>query len=113
MTTIKDLIQETEKGCGKPTSKIKQRYEYVDILYICGENPHPKDKYCEECKEKINLIKQCQTIADEREKEIIKIIEKVEKEIFDRCSMSEEEIVAQYTDELKQQLNPAQKKDGI
>jgi hypothetical protein len=43
-------------------------------------------------------------IKEQTKKEFLEKIDKIEKEMFDRCTMSEEEIVVEYTDKLRQQL---------
>jgi hypothetical protein len=124
MTTIKDLIQETEKGCGK-----EYIYENsIDIFMICGQE---KGDYCPICQAKLSTLKKCQTIEDENIKDLdIKLqaeiynnsvlIDNYKEKIINiieglRCYGIRldryNEVWCIDKNELKQQLNPAQTKN--
>ena len=125
MTTIQDLIQETEKGCGK-----EYIYENsIDIFMICGQE---KGDYCPICQAKLSTLKQCQTIEDEREKKIIEIV----NQVLDKCQFEVKTHIEQFglgdnrdidgrekvtlltlpmsiRKKLLKKLNPAQKEEWV
>jgi len=100
MTTIPELIQETEKGCNRQD--------------ICGGLNCGKRKdglLCNDCKAKLSALKQCQTIAEEKLKEEIRFLDRLE-----HCNNTTSKewlktIIEENIIERRQQLNPAQTKD--
>jgi hypothetical protein len=102
MTTIKDLIQETEKKKEKEDLNItwelieKRNGEKI-ISSLMNFNPLTR--------ERLEAYKKCQTIAEEREKEEIEFL----KNIFDEYNWScwENSCIRHRL----QQLNPAQTKE--
>jgi hypothetical protein len=104
--TIKDLLQETEKGCNRYNIRWAGKEDIIcHIRHLCPE-----------CRMKIRTLKQCQTIAEEREKKILDILNKIGDiwEIAEENGCGEFEY-SQFKDTaifkaLKQQLNPAQTK---
>jgi hypothetical protein len=125
MTTIKDLIQETEKGCDD-LIKITDNVPYEQIR--CNS-----EHLCFYCERQKDALKKCQTIAEEREREILKdILVRIDKllkvrigelqvakendyrssRIIYNAQVEElQRVKAVIENNYKQQLNPAQKKE--
>jgi hypothetical protein len=125
MNSIKSLITETEKGCGKPVLDMTG-----EISIFCGDSLDEKtDKdgrtlfligRCQTCQTKLETLKQCQTIAEEKLKEELSILERVKDYhsylnaqlgylIISRgIKLVDFTLVNDRIKELKQQLNPAQ-----
>jgi hypothetical protein len=99
MITIQDLIQETEK-----------EYNLIKDEGKTPDNPAVMKLESDVVKAKLETLKQCQTIAEEREKEIIEIINKMPVTINKDYKDAKEEWMIDSM-ELKQQLNPAQTKE--
>ena len=129
MITIPELIQEIEKGC--------EEKSWIDTeKFYCSKNKlnEFKNWICPFCKEKINLLKQCQTIAEEREKKILEdILVRIDKllkvrigelrvakekdyqasRIIYNAQVEElQRVKAVIENNYKQQLNPAQTEDA-
>ena len=66
MTNPTEKIKEMDKeiktpydnGCGEEINLIKEIEGIRIIYYRCGENPHPKFRYCKSCKGKQEAYKQ-------------------------------------------------------
>ena len=117
MNSIKDLIQETEK-------EIKELYfEDGKCMFNDNDTSQWKSPDYERLRERLNALKQCQTIAEEREKKIIEMINNLPtKDITPRdddYGLYTEVLDSEYggfvkiedLELLKQQLNPAQTKE--
>jgi hypothetical protein len=113
---FEELIQETEKGCDKHKQGhvclacvTKERSFYY---CLCGTKCfHCKNIIlCDLCQVKLETLKQCQTIAEEREKEIIERIQSwVELSQWTTNQGSQVIAYTSIRDYLKMlQLNPAQ-----
>jgi len=73
MTTIKDIEDEIEKGCGRKIDEIKGKFPRI---FVCGDlSLNNKVMYCTSCQAQLQLI---QKIKDVRKEEIDKIDEFVE-----------------------------------
>jgi hypothetical protein len=69
MNSIKSLITEKEKGCGKCLCLHPNRTNYIR----CGDTTGRKI-FCDKCSGEIEGMKQCQEIQDAREQEILNIL---------------------------------------
>ena len=111
---FENLIQETEK---------QRKKEPLNITWELIERKNGKRNtsslmnFNPLTKERIETLKQCQTIAEEREKEILKIIDKCcdddwyeDKDIFGG-DYDLNELIDMTKEEIKQQLNPAKTKE--
>ena len=115
MTTIKDLIQETEKGCG---IIFDYKHEKFGLLRMeCGvwqrmNTPElwQEMQWCPTCRAKLETLKQCQTIADEKTKDFINVLQWIYTNIGTEDDEDASVMIRidKYINTLKQQLNPAQ-----
>jgi hypothetical protein len=104
MNSIKDLIQETEKERTDSMRKDENPTQSIMRKLLADE------RYKTLTEVSTLVQKQCQTIADEREKEIFEIIE---NKLFEDDEEKYYGIKLNYDtwETIKQQLNPAQTKD--
>jgi hypothetical protein len=114
--SIPELIQETEKGCG---IRYYQDIKNMDNDKFCGKilidecNVEEQTPLCPICQAKLQTLKQCQTIAEEKTKDFINVLQWIYTNIGTEDDEDASVMIRidKYINTLKQQLNPAQTKE--
>ena len=114
MATKSELIAMKENAEEKIV-KLQKHIKYLKSQHCDGCEGRDECSGCHEgfeiIRKKIRALKKESkaltlgiSAVEETEKQISGLIDKIAKEMFEKCRLSEEEVVAEYTDKLKQQL---------